>query len=598
MALARSAGPSLLVSRQSEKQEIISWYSDLFASTTPPQGLRWEPVKIGPTWQYDVVDGWLLPRFTLGWGVLAWCGMWLRGKKGPWAFTAEQARFILWFFAIDERGEFVYHSAVLQRLKGWGKDPVAACLAVAAMFAEINFDGWDGDRPVGREEPNAWVQLVAVSQEQTKNTMKLMPGLIPAETRREYGIQIGKTSVWGLGDTRQTEAVTNSVMAIEGGRPTLVVRNETQNWNSSNGGHDMAGALEGNAAKRDIDSPARMLDICNAYRPGQDSVGQRARESWEATLGTTDPDADDEDRAKALDFGLLYDSLEAPPEAPLTAEAAPEVVAAVRGDAVWLDAKGRILKSILNTQNPASESRRKWYNQVTAAEDAYTTPQLWDAGRRPDLRIEPGEEVVLTLDCSKSDDATALIATRVLDGFSRVLGMWQKPPGERGKRWLAPREKVDAAVTAAMDSLNVVVFFGDPSHVLDDESRERYWDNLFDDWHRRYKHRLRLWAKPGKDGGHAVMFDMALFECQKRFVEAVQIAEADLESGVVLHDGDARLRNHVLAARRQPTRAGMSIAKEHRESKAKIDLAVVWVMGRMVRRAYLNTRTKRGGRVW
>lgn len=598
MARARNSGPSLLVSREAEKQEIVAWYEDLLAMATPPAGLRWEPVKIGPTWRYDAVEGWDLPALTLGWDFLAWCGMWLRGKKGPWAFTAEQARFILWFYALDELGQFAYHSAVLQRLKGWGKDPIAACLGVGSMFADVNFDHFDSaGRPVGREEPNAWVQLVAVSQEQTKNTMKLMPGLIPAETRRYYGIQIGKTSVWGLGDTRQTEAVTNSVMAIEGGRPTLVVRNETQNWNSSNGGHDMAGALEGNAAKRDLDSPARMLDICNAYRPGEDSVGQRAREAWEATLGDVDA-LDDEDRPRALDFGLLYDSLEAPPDAPLTADAAPEVVEAVRGDAVWLDAKGRILKSILNTQNPASESRRKWYNQVTAAEDAFTTPQLWGTGARPDMALDPADEVVLTLDCSKSDDATGLIATRVTDGFAHVLGMWQKPPGERGKGWLVPREKVDAAVTAAMESLNVVAFFGDPSHVLDDESLDRYWDNLFDDWHRRYKHRLRLWAKPGKDGGHAVMFDMALFECQKRFVEAVQLAEADLESAVVLHDGDARLRGHVLNARRQPTRAGMSIAKEHRESKAKIDLAVVWVMGRMVRRAYLNTRTKRGGRVW
>jgi hypothetical protein len=105
----------------------------------------------------------VLPEFTLGWRVLAWCGVWLRDKHGrPWQFTPEQARFVLWYFAIDpESGDFLYHSAVLQRLKGWGKDPLAACLAVAAMFAEVTFDHWDGDVPVGREEPNAWVQIVA-----------------------------------------------------------------------------------------------------------------------------------------------------------------------------------------------------------------------------------------------------------------------------------------------------------------------------------------------------------------------------------------------------------------------------------------------------
>lgn len=597
MARARSSA-TLLTSADAEFDEIVTWYEALLERTLPPAGLEWDPVRIGPTWQWSGATGWALPEFTLGWRVLAWCGVWLRGKGGkPWVFTPEQARFILWFFAVDERGDFTHHSAVLQRLKGWGKDPLAACLAMVAMFADVNFDHWDGDRPVGRDEPNAWVQLVAVSQEQTKNTMKLMPGLISADARRHYGIQVGKTSVWGLGDTRQIEAVTNSVMAIEGGRPTLIVRNETQNWNSSNGGHDMAGALEGNAAKRDIDSPARMLDICNAFRPGESSVAQQVREAYEATLGDVDA-VDDEDRPRAVDFGLLYDSLEAPPDAPLTSAAAPSVIEAVRGDAVWLDAKGRILKSILNTANPPSESRRKWYNQITAAEDAYTTPQLWDRGARPDEILDPADETILTLDCSKSDDATGLIATRVSDGFATVLGMWQKPPGDRGKGWLAPREKVDAAITTAMDSRNVVAFFGDPSHVLDDESLERYWDAMFDDWHRRYKSRLRLWAKTGKEHGHAVMFDMALSDNQKRFVEGVQIAEADLEAGVVTHDGDPRLRKHILNARRQPTRAGMSIAKEHRESKNKIDLAVVWVMGRMARRMYLNSRTKRGGRVW
>jgi hypothetical protein len=83
--------------------------------------------------------------------------------------------------------------------------------------------------------------------------------------------------VWGLATPAQIQAVTSNPLSIEGGRPTLVIRNETQNWNSSNGGHEMAGAIEGNAAKSE-DGAARMLDICNAYRPGEDSVGQRARE--------------------------------------------------------------------------------------------------------------------------------------------------------------------------------------------------------------------------------------------------------------------------------------------------------------------------------
>jgi hypothetical protein len=594
MARARS-GLTLLTSREDEKREIVSWYEAMIEAATPPVGLRWEPVKVGPTWQYD--DGWLLPAATLGWDFLAWTGLWLRHRGKPWVYTPEQARFVLHYYAVDESGQFENHSAVFQRLKGHGKDPVAATVSVGACFADVVFDRWDGARPVGREEPDAWVQIVAVSQEQTKTTMKLLPGLIPPETRLHYGIQLGKTSMWALGDTRQVEAVTASPLALEGGRPTQIIRNETQNWNGSNGGHDMAGVMEGNAAKAEVTRPARVLDICNAYRPGEDSVAERVRDAWESTQG--DRDAEDEaDRPKFMSFGLLYDSLEAPPEAPLTADAAPDVVEAVRGDSVWLDARGRILKSILNPSNPPSESRRKWYNQVTATEDAWVTPQQWDPLARVDLALEQGEEIAMFLDCSKSDDATGLMACRISDGHVVTLGMWQRPPGKRGEVWLAPREKVDAAVQSARERYRVVAFFGDPSHVLDDETMNRYWDALFDKWHREMRSTLKVWARPGKDSGHAVMFDMAASDNQKRFVEAVGLTEADIEAKAFTHDGDPRLRNHVLNARRQPTRAGASIAKEHRESRKKIDLAVCMVGARMARRLYLNTRTKKGGRVW
>jgi hypothetical protein len=80
----------------------------------------------------------------------------------------------------------------------------------------------------------AWVQLVAVAQDQTQNTMKLFPSLITEECKRRYGIQIGRLNVWGLGDTVQIQAITSNPLTVEGGRPTLVGRNEVQNWNSSN----------------------------------------------------------------------------------------------------------------------------------------------------------------------------------------------------------------------------------------------------------------------------------------------------------------------------------------------------------------------------
>lgn len=527
----------------------------------------WEPIKIGPTWQYD--NGWVLPQFTLGWRVLAWCGTWLRDKTGkPWQFTAEQTRFVLWFFAIDpDSGDFVYHSAVLQRLKGWGKDPLAAALSVASMFAEVTFDHWDGDWPVGREEPSAWIQIVAVTQQQTQNTMKLFPSLIPVETRKFYDIGVGKLNVWGLGDTRHIQAVTNNPDAIEGPRPTLVVRNETQNWKTSNGGHLMAGAIDGNAAKSE-DGAARLLDICNAYRPSDESVGQKTREAWDMTQG---------ENPEALELGLLYDSLEAPPEAPLTAEAAPTVIAAIRGDATWLSTK-RIVSSIVNSANAASESRRKWYNQVAAAEDARFDPNNVKLAETAE-HFEPGDEIVIFGDGSKSDDATGLVGTRMSDGLTQVLHVQQPKKGQ-----IVNRDAVDHAVVTAMATYDVVAFFFDPSHAKDDDAEEdnSFWMPLCDEWMQRYGHKLKFWAVRSGDKRHAVAWDMASPARQAVFVPSVERLDTDIDSGDFKFSKSGWLLRHLVNAKENPGKFGISMRKDGRESAKKIDLAVCAAGARML----------------
>lgn len=599
------------VETHDEHDAVVRWYRERLSepAVLPWAGLPWEPVRIGPSWQVDDRGRWVLPEATLGWDMLGWYGTALRHQGEPWRHTLEQARLVLWWYAVDSGGKFLFRDMVLQRLKGWGKDPWGACWMLGEAFGPCRVAGMDGDIPIPTDQPDAWVQTAAVALEQTKNTMRLMPSLISPEARLRYGIQVGAEMIHGLGDTRLIQAVTSNPSKLEGGRATAVLLNETQHWRSNNNGHEMAAVLDRNATKSS-DGAARTARITNAYEPSDDSVAQHDREAWEkAAAGET------------LTTGIMYDSLEAPPSAPLTAEAAPDVVRAIRGDSRWLVPE-RIVQSILDTRNPPSRSRRFWYNQITGREDAWVEPRWFDLCADRDVELDPADELLVFFDGSKSDDATGLVGCRVSDGVVVPLGMWQRPPGlDRSTRWTVPRRPnetqpgvvdVDTVVTEVVDTYRVVGLWCDPSHAKDDVTADAYWDGLIDEWHVRWKDRLTLWAKPG-NGGHACLWDMTSPERARQFTVAAMQAAADIEQSAraasdgrpedrtLVHNGDGRLVGHVRNARRWPNRWGVSLAKESRESPKKVDLAVCMVGARMMRRALVTgapQKKKRTGRVW
>lgn len=546
-----------------------------------------DPVRIGPSWQRNEQGGWLLPKLTLGWHVLAWTKLYLQhGRDRPWKYTGEQARLTLWWFAVDENLEWVFDQGVLQRLKGWGKDPVGATWSAVELvgpsrpsgeFAKKdNPLGIPVGQPLGMPHPEAWVQLAAVSQTQNKNTMRLFPGLFTKRAKEEFQLDIGKELIYAHKGAQMLEAVTSSPATLEGARATFVLKNEPHHWTSSNAGHDMADVIDRNATKSS-DGAARYLSITNAYEPGEDSVAEREREAYELA-----------EAGKSAASRIMYDSLEAPPDAPLSEEAAPAVVEAIRGDSTWLDID-RIVRSILDTKNPPSRSRRFWYNQIVAAEDAWLAPYQWDACVRPDTEVAEGEEVVAFFDGSKSDDATGLVACRVSDGHVFQVGVWQRPAGLDSKApWLVPREDVNRVVDEMFGRYKVLAFFADPAWTSDAEG-ERYWDRYIDGWAGRYGKRLLLKATKTGANPHTVMWDMGAPSRQEQFTAACERVHADVVERQLTHDGAKMLRQHVVNARRRTNPWGITIGKEHRESARKIDLAVCAVGARMVRRMLLNS---------
>lgn len=586
MARSRAASVARLGASDSDEYAAIEGYyrRKLNAPAVPPwKGSEWAPVVIGPTWQ---IDGghWVLPDRTIGWHVLAWVGKWLQSARDePFVFTDEQARFVLHWFATDENGRFLYRDGVLQRLKGWGKDPVGACLCMVELLGPVRVVDMVAGHPVSGPVPDPWVQTAAVSLEQTKNTMRLLPGMITPAAVARYQIQLGKEQVYALGSKALMQAVTSSPTTLEGVRATFTLPNETQHWLANNSGHEMSAVIERNATKSK-DGAARTLRITNAYEPGEDSVAERDRDAYEDVL-----------TGKAVNTGLLYDSLEAPPQAPLSIEAAPAVVEAIRGDSVWLNIP-RIVASIADTRNPPSRSRRFWYNQIVASEDAWIVPASFDRLTVEGETVTPGTEITMFFDGSKSDDASGLVGCRLSDGYVFTIGLWQRPAGNFS--WTVDRAAVDLAVENAFEMYRPVGFFADPSDTRDDTG-ERYWEALIDAWHKRYKDRLTLWAKKTGDQQHAVAWDMRTPTHQLIFTEAAERFVSDVEDASFGHDGSAGLKQHVKNARRRPNKYGVSLGKEHRESSRKVDLAVCAVGARMLYRLMSNREKQtRSGRVW
>ncbi|QJD50215.1 terminase [Mycobacterium phage Iwokeuplikedis] len=575
------------------------------------------PHIIGPSWQRTVDGEWHLPERTLGWGVLAWLSEYVNtpgGHDDPKRLkflielaeagipfnenmfipTDEQVRLVLWWYAVDERGQYIYREGVIRRLKGWGKDPFTAALCLAELCGPVAFSHFDADgNPVGKVRPSAWITVAAVSQDQTKNTFSLFPVMISKKLKADYGLDVNRFIIYSAAGGR-IEAATSAAASMEGNRPTFVVQNETQWWGQGpdgkvNEGHSMASVIEGNMTKVD---GARTMSICNAHIPGTETVGELAYVSYQKIQSGED-----------VDTGLMYDALEAPADTPISEipsqkedpEGFERGIAKLRaglliarGDSTWLPIED-IIKSILSTKNPITESRRKFLNQVNAAEDSWLSPQEWNrcfADKEKYLAkmgydfapLDRGQKITLGFDGSKSNDWTALVGCRVSDGFLFVIKIWdpQKYGGE------VPREDVDATVHSVFQRYDVVAFRADVKE----------FEAYVDSWGRTYKKKIKVNASPN----NPVAFDMR--GQQKRFAFDCERLEDAVLEGEVWHDGNPVLTQHVLNAKRHPTTYdAIAIRKVTKDSSKKIDAAVCGVLAFGARQDYLMSKKARTGRV-
>lgn len=538
------------------------------------------PHIVGPTWTTWEDGEFFMPERSLGPGIVNWWYEYVQQPGGeragePFLPTFEQYRFIMWWYAVDQNGRFAYRSGILRRMKGWGKDPLVAAMSLAELCGPVAFSHFDeAGNPVGKTRGSAWIQVAAVSQDQTRNTFALFPAMASTKLREENGLDINKTIIYSKAGG-MIEGVTSSPLSLEGKRPTFVIMNEVQWWIETNDGHSMYNVIEGNVTKSS-GGVARYLAICNAHIPGQDSIGERLWESYQAVAG-----------GQALNTGILYDALEAPAGTPISEipkpsddpegfdtglDALRDGIEIAKGDASWLNTE-TIVASILDINNTVTESRRKFLNQINASEDSWISPQEWD-DCFADVSLMPGDRVTLGFDGSKSSDMTALVACRVEDGALFPLKIWD--PERYGGE--IPRDDVDAMVHWAFAKYEVVAFRADVKE----------FEAYVDQWGHKYKKTLWINASPN----NPVAFDMR--GNQKRFaLDCERFNDAVLEHEVI-HDGHRTLRQHILNAHRHPTTyEAISIRKASKDSSRKIDAAVCAVLAFGARQDVLMSKKNR-----
>ncbi len=505
-------------------------------------------------WDADGLPvGWPLDQDvrTAGPAVLAWSETVLVQPDGdaagdPWRWRESQARFVAWWFAIDETGGYLWRRGQIVLPKGAGKSPMAAALGCVELAGPVRFLGWDDDgQPIMRAHPSPDVKLSALSQDQAEDaTMGLAISMLnsAAAALEIPGLDAGLTRV----RTRNGKLSSSTARAPskEGLRPTAVVLDEAHLWIASNGGHRLAETLRRGVAK----TGGRSLETTNQWAAGQDSVAELTAEYAEAVrngqhrgdgvltwhpVGNCDDLGDPEQLRAALEE-LYYDS-------------------------PWIDIE-RLMAEVIDRGTHPADARRYYLNQPASADDAWIASYDWQRCEDRTKPLEDGDRITLGFDGSRgrargNADATALVAVRVADGHVELLGCWQARDGE--DEWTPPESVIDAAVRDAFKRFRPVGFYCDPAG----------WQSQIGGWEAAYSRRLKVKASN----------DHPLHRWANRtseMVRALASFEEAVMNGDMSHDGSYRLTEHVLNARRRTSKAGIQIHKEFPDSTRKIDCGV------------------------
>jgi len=482
------------------------------------------------------------PKLTLGGEIADWiernCAIPDGDRAGePFELTDEQLRFVAWFYAINPDGSFRFRRAQLVRPQKWGKGPLSAALICSEAVGPARFSHFDDEGyPVGKPWPTPWIQVVAVSEDQTDNVWTSLVPMIELGSLSMDVPDVGKTriNISGKdGGSGVIEPVTSAAISRLGQRLTFAVHDETHSWTEHNGGVKLADTQRRNLAGM----TGRSIETTNAWDPAEESVAQK----------TFEGNMDD----VLVDFP---DPLEGSIR---NKQKRRRVLKHAYSGAPWVDLD-RIEAEIeeLLPRDP-NQAERFFLNRIVAGADrAFDIDQYRQLAK--EHQIPAGALVTVGFDGSLYNDATGLVITEVETGHQAVAGVWERPKDlpPDDDSWMVPVDEVNEAVEHIFETYEVWRMYCDPP----------YWQESIDKW-------------AGLYGDDKVIYWWTNNRKKTAFI--MREFKSDMRADVMSHDGSEALVRHVGNAVRKPTNMrdeeGMFlwlIGKDGAKSPNKIDLAM------------------------